>query len=83
MAIFAAISVATAVTTTTLHIVQATKGCLYYPSVCTMRYVLKETKIFLYLSKCLFHNVESAETQTVKQVCMHYIGVCSMRYLVL
>ncbi|VDI70314.1 Hypothetical predicted protein [Mytilus galloprovincialis] len=41
MAIFAAISVATAVTTTTLHIVQATKGCLYYPSVCTMRDEIK------------------------------------------
>ncbi|XP_052071216.1 uncharacterized protein LOC127709650 [Mytilus californianus] len=41
MAIFAAVSVVTAVTTTTLHVVQSKKGCLYYPSVCSMRDEIK------------------------------------------
>ncbi|XP_063447745.1 uncharacterized protein LOC134727298 [Mytilus trossulus] len=41
MAIFAAVSVITAATTTTLHVVQSKKGCLYYPSVCSMRNEIK------------------------------------------
>ncbi|VDI25953.1 Hypothetical predicted protein [Mytilus galloprovincialis] len=36
------ITVVTAVTTTTLKVVQATKGCLYYPKVCKMRDEIKK-----------------------------------------
>jgi len=36
----------TAITTTTLKVVQSQKGCLYYPSVCSMRYII--------LSQCIY-----------------------------
>ncbi|KAK3104198.1 hypothetical protein FSP39_025217 [Pinctada imbricata] len=41
-ALIAAIVAVTSVTTTTLHVVQATKGCLYYPSICRMRDDIKK-----------------------------------------
>ncbi|XP_071132949.1 uncharacterized protein [Mytilus edulis] len=40
--IFAAIFIVTTAVTTTLKIVQATRGCLYYPSVCKMRDEIKD-----------------------------------------